>query len=79
PRLFEGTSEHLHRLTLGDVTKGFVRAWESRAACSFRDAFTRRHRWGTVEFIVDAVLNPTGASPPPAPAPCRHCYKLYGV
>lgn len=78
PRLFDGMSEHLERVTFGEVANGLGRAWGSRAARSFREAFARRHRWGTVEFVLDAALNPS-PSPPPAPPPCRRCYKLYGV
>ncbi|MEW6545403.1 MAG: radical SAM/SPASM domain-containing protein [Bacillota bacterium] len=80
PRLFQGTSEHVPRLTFGDVIRGLPAMWQSRTARSFRQAFARRQRWGQVEFALDALLNPSAAgTPPPAPPPCRHCYKLYGI
>lgn len=79
PRFFAGTTELLPRLTFGDVTRGLPRVWQSRAARSFRAAFARRQTWGQVEVLLDAALGSSAASPPSAPPPCRHCYKLYGI
>ncbi|MDI7249390.1 MAG: hypothetical protein QME93_04905, partial [Bacillota bacterium] len=81
PRFFEGTYEHLHRLTFGDVSGGLPRVWQSRPGRSFRSAFSRRHQWGQVGYLLDATLSPSAAppAPPPPPAPCRRCYKLYGA
>lgn len=81
PRFFEGTHEHLRRLTFGDVSGGVPRVWQSRPARSFRSAFSRRQQWGQLGYLLDATLSPsaTPPAPPPPPAPCRRCYKLYGA
>jgi MoaA/NifB/PqqE/SkfB family radical SAM enzyme len=80
PRLFEGISENVPRLTFGDVSRGLGPAWSSREARAFRQAFARRHQWGQMGFAFDALLDRSAPPlPPPPPSPCLHCYKLYGV
>lgn len=82
PRWFDGHPLVVPRLRFGNVMEGdLMGIWNSPAYRAFRQQFVRRRLWVAARTI-GAVGGGAGMSegnPPPAPDPCRTCYKLYGL
>jgi MoaA/NifB/PqqE/SkfB family radical SAM enzyme len=82
PRYFEGRAITVPRLRFGNVLQqDLMDIWTSPAYRAFRQQFERR-RWEVGARALLIVIGDERASElevPPPPAPCRTCYKLYGV
>ncbi|MBI4199522.1 MAG: radical SAM protein [Chloroflexi bacterium] len=82
PRRFQGRSASVRRLRFGNVLdQGLLDIWNSPAYRTFRQEFeTRRLELGArALLVVSGGEQFSDMEMPPAPAPCRTCYKLYGL
>jgi hypothetical protein len=79
PRRFAGAPAPVPRLAFGNVLeRDLFEIWDSPEYTAFRAQFADRVR----SAALSVLSAPGSADPtpkPPAPQPCRCCYKLYGI
>jgi MoaA/NifB/PqqE/SkfB family radical SAM enzyme len=92
-RYFNGEKERIPQYTYGRVCQGFQRVLEAEKARDFTGAFNRRMQAAVMGnakrfalLAMPGLRSIRGSSYeqiavrlPPAPGPCLHCYKLYGI